>query len=101
MIVNEDTEGINVSELLSLLDPSVGDTSHGSLGLPCVLDCVIHRIIEETSDVILIVTNVSWISIEALSHLEDACGLSEFAPEILGNLWDCVDSNTVKVVSFN
>lgn len=47
---------------------------------------------------VLVVTNIVVISIEALSHLEDASRLSELSPEILGYFWDGVDSNTVEAI---
>jgi len=45
---------------------------------------------------LLVWTNVSWISVEAFSHLEDSCCLSILAPEVLWYLWDGVDSDSIE-----
>jgi hypothetical protein len=50
---------------------------------------------------ILVVTDVSWVAIEALSHLEDTSRLAKFSPEVLGYFWNSIDSNTVEVISLN
>ena len=50
---------------------------------------------------VLIIANVARESIEALSHLEDTRSLSKLAPEVLRDLRDSVDSDTVKTVSLN
>jgi len=46
---------------------------------------------------LLVWTNVSWISVEAFSHLEDSCCLSILSPEVLGYLWDGVDSDSIEL----
>jgi hypothetical protein len=62
------------------------------------LDSVIHRIIEKSSEDILIGTNVGRISVKALTHLENTrCG-SILGPEASGYFRNGVDTNTVKTV---
>jgi hypothetical protein len=50
---------------------------------------------------VLIVTNIGVITIEALSHLEDSCSLVVLTPEILRDLWDSVDTDTIETVLLN
>lgn len=47
---------------------------------------------------LLVRTNISRVTIEALSHLENARGLSILAPEILWNLWNRVDPDAIEAV---
>jgi hypothetical protein len=50
---------------------------------------------------LLVWTDIGWISIEAFSHLEDSCCLPIFVPEVLGYLWDCINSNSIKIEVLN
>jgi hypothetical protein len=63
-----------------------------------ISDGIVHRIVEESFYVVLIVTNIGAISIEAFSHLEDTRSISVFFPEILGYFWDSINSDTIKLV---
>jgi hypothetical protein len=62
------------------------------------LDSVVHRVVEKSSEDILIGTNVSRISVEALSHLENTrCG-SILGPEVSRYFRNSVDTNTVETI---
>lgn len=98
MVVNKDTKGVDVSEVLLVSLPSAGNVSHTLSVHPDVSDCEVHGIVEETGDVVLVGADVSIVSIEVLAHLEDASGLTELGPEILGHLWDGVNTDAVEVV---
>jgi len=98
VVVNEDTKCIHVLEVGLLLGISVFDVFHTFMTSEHVLDCVVHRIIEETCEGSLVWSNISGISVEALSHLEHSGGLTVLGPEVFWDLWDGVDSNTVKAI---
>jgi hypothetical protein len=72
------------------------DLIHGFLTSKDVLDCVVHRVVEKTSEVILVRANISRISVEAFTHLENPRTFSILLPEVLGYLWDCINPNSVK-----
>lgn len=101
MVVNEDTEGVDVSEVLLVGLPSARDVSHALSVHPDVSDGEVHRIVEETGDVVLVGADVSIVTIEVLTHLEDASGLTELGPEILGHLGDGIDTDAVEVVGLH
>ena len=44
---------------------------------------------------------VSIVAVEALSHLEDAGILTELRPEVLGDLWDGINTDAIEVVGLN
>lgn len=98
MVINKDTEGINILECSWLFLPSVADDSHALAVGEGVSDGVVHGVVKESRDVVLVVTNIPRESVEAFSHLEDSRSLSEFSPEVLRNLRDSVNTNTVKIV---
>jgi hypothetical protein len=101
VIVNEKTEGINVCEVGFLSIVSVLDGAHVLLVTKDVVDGIVHRVVEEPSDAALVLSDVSGITVEALSHLEDAGGLTKFIPEILRNFGDGIDSQTIEAVGLN
>jgi hypothetical protein len=45
--------------------------------------------------VVLVVAYVGWVGGDDLSHAEDACCLSEGAPEVFVDVLDGVDAETV------
>lgn len=97
VVVDEDSESREILEgTFSVV--SVSDLVHALLSSENILDGVVHWVIEESSQVLLVWTNIVWISIEALSHLENARGLSIFRPELSFDFWDRVDSDSIKVV---
>jgi len=98
MVVNENTESINILEASFVLSPSSGNVSHGLSSTEDILDSEIHGIIEETADILLIVSNVIVISIKGLTHLEDSSSLTEFFPELLRNVRNGINSNTIKAI---
>ncbi len=101
VVVNKDTEGVNISKVLVVSCPSVSDVSHALSVHPDVSDGEIHGIVEKSGDVVLVGADVSIISIEVLAHLEDASRLAELFPEVLGDLRDSVDADAIEVVSLH
>jgi hypothetical protein len=98
VIVDENTEGIDVFEFTILLSESVFDSIHALSRSKNILDGEIHWVVEKSGKMVLIWTNVVCISVEALSHLEHASSLSVLTPEIGWDFWDGVDSNTVELI---
>lgn len=72
VIVYEDTKGIDVAEFTVFLIEALLDGGHTFTTLPDIFDCVVHGVIEQTSQVILIRTNIVRVSIETLTHLENS-----------------------------
>ena len=101
VVVHEEAEGVDVSELGGLFVPSIGNTSHGLAVHEGVLDGEVHGVVEEACQVVLVVAYVGRVAVEDLAHLEDASCLTELRPEILGHLRDGVDSDAVEGVLVN
>jgi hypothetical protein len=101
MVVHEHAKSRNVSESLTLLLVSVGDTLHALPVLPDVTDGEVHGVVEEAGEVVLVVAYVSWVSVEVLAHLEHSSGFSVLPPEVLWNFGDSIDSNSVEVELLN
>jgi hypothetical protein len=97
MIVYEHSESINVFEISTFFFESVTNLIH-ALALPENIDnCVVHWIVEQTSEVLRVRTNIGRVSVEAFSHLKDSSTVSVFLPEIFGNFRNSVDSNAIEV----
>eukprot|EP00350_Pseudokeronopsis_sp_OXSARD2_P000004 CAMPEP_0170550844 /NCGR_PEP_ID=MMETSP0211-20121228/8859_1 /TAXON_ID=311385 /ORGANISM="Pseudokeronopsis sp., Strain OXSARD2" /LENGTH=151 /DNA_ID=CAMNT_0010857623 /DNA_START=117 /DNA_END=572 /DNA_ORIENTATION=- len=101
MVVNEDSKGINIIEITSVLVVSVSDSIHRLSVSPDILDRVVHGVVEEAAHIVLVVTHVSRVPIEALAHLEDASSFSELSPEPLGHMGNSVDSDPIEAISIN
>ena len=50
---------------------------------------------------VLVVTDIPRVPIEALAHLENAGRLSVLTPEVFGNLWNGVYSDSIEVELVN
>lgn len=101
MIVHKDAESVNILEVLVVSLPSASNISHALSVHPDVTDSEVHRVVEEGGHIVLVRANVCIVSIEVFAHLEDASGLAELRPEILGDLWDGVDTDAIEVVGLN
>jgi hypothetical protein len=101
MIVHKDAESVNILEVLVVSLPSASNISHALSVHPDVTDSEVHRVVEEGGNIVLVRANVCIVSIEVFAHLEDASGLAELRPEILGDLWDGVDTDTVETILFH
>ena len=98
VIVDEDAESINILEVLGLSAIPVADVVHRRVTPKYVADRVVHRVVKQSSDVVLIGSDVSGIAIEALAHLENAGRCSVLTPEVLGDLGDSVDTDAIELV---
>ena len=101
MIVNKDAESVNVLEVRGFLVVAISDAIHRLAGTEDVADCVEHGVVEESSERTLVRTNVGGVTVEALTHLENASGLAVFSPEILRHFRDSVNADTIKAVRVN
>ena len=98
VVVDENAQSVHVSEVLVVLAPAVCDVAHRLSVHPDVLDRVVHRVVEEGCDVVLVVADVGIHAVEALTHLEDASRLAVLFPELLGYFGYRVDSYAVKPI---
>jgi len=101
VIVNKEAESVEVFEVGLLRVVSLLDFAHVLLATEHITDGVVHRVVEKTSDSSLVGSNVSGITVEALSHLEDASSITKLRPKVFGNLGDGVDPYAIKAVSVN
>jgi hypothetical protein len=98
VIVNEDTEGRDVTEVRCLLIVAGLDAAHILTIAENIADGVVHRVVEKSGDWALIGTNVGGVSVKALTHLENTTRRSKLRPKVLANLRDRVNSNAVETV---
>jgi len=98
VVIDEDTKGINILEFTIFLRESIFDVVHSFSRSKDVLDGEVHWIVEKTSKVVLIRGNVAWISVEALSHLENTSSLTELTPELSFDFRDGINSNSIESV---
>ena len=100
MIVNKHPQGIEVLEVPRLGIVAILYLSHVLTFTENILNRVVHRIVEEPSQVLLVGAHVGWISVEALTHLKNARVSTILLPEVLRHLGDRIDTNSVEVVRF-
>jgi len=98
VIVNEDTEGRDVTEVRCLLIVAGFDATHILTIAENIVDGIVHRVVEKSGDWALIGTNVGGVSVKALTHLENTTRRSKLRPKVLANLRDRVNSNAVETV---
>ena len=98
VVVDKDTKSIDVLEVLGLLVIAVTDVVHGFRATENIADSVIHWVIEKCGQVVLIRSNIGWVTVEALSHLENSRSFTVLRPKVCWDLWDGINSNTVEVI---
>ncbi len=98
MIVNKYTKSINVFKVLLISIPSIWDVSHRSAIHENILNGIVHRIVKESGNIFLIVANISIISVEGFSHLENTSRLAVLSPEIFWDFRNSINTNTVKAI---
>jgi hypothetical protein len=101
MIVNEDAESVDVLKVAGFFIVAIFDAFHRLVGAEDIADRVEHRVVEESCKGALVRTNVGGITIEALTHLENASELPVFSPEILRYLRDSVNADAIKAIRVN
>ena len=98
VVVDEDTQGINILEMLLFLVVPVLDVVHRLAASENVADRVIHWIVEKCGQMVLVRSYIGWVAVEALTHLEDSSGLSILRPEVFWHFRDRVDADSVEAV---
>lgn len=78
VVVNEKSKCAQVFEVGSLGVVSGLNVAHVLTISEDVVNSVVHRIIKEASNIVLVGTNIGWVAIEALAHLENARCCTEF-----------------------
>ena len=86
VIVNEETEGINVLEVGLFSVVTLLEVSHVFTATKDITDCIVHRVVEKSGDGTLVRSDVSRVTVEALTHLENTRGLAKLRPEVFRNL---------------
>jgi hypothetical protein len=98
VVVDKHSKGIDITEVTLFNIVSVADIIHGFSTSKDISNGVVHWVVEQSCEVILIGTHVGRVSVEALSHLEDAGGLTILLPEVAWHLWDGVNSDSIEAV---
>ncbi len=101
VIVDEEAKGIEIFEVGSLGVVALLDVAHVLTISKDVVDGVVHRVVEESRDVVLVGTHVCGVTVEALAHLEDACSLPKLSPEVFGHLGNGIDADAVETIGVN
>lgn len=98
VVVNEQTKGVNILEIAALCVVALFDTTHILTITENIVDGVVHWVVENTRDVVLVGTDVGRVTVEGFAHLEDSSRCAKFRPEVLGDLGNSVDADTVEAV---
>jgi hypothetical protein len=78
VVVNEKSKCAQVFEVGSLGVVSGLNVAHVLTISKDVVNSVVHWIIKEASNIVLVGTNIGWVAIKALAHLENARCSTEF-----------------------
>jgi len=101
MVVDEKTENRGVFELLGLILEGCSEFIHGFAISKNVVDGKVHRVVKGCIYMSLVACNIPDITIEDLSNGEYSSSLSVFTPEVSLDLWNSVNSQSIKVVLLN
>jgi hypothetical protein len=101
MIVNENDESINIFRFALLFIKSIFNVMHKLAWSKNIFDWKVHCIIENSGHMILVITNIIWLSNKNFTDLKNTSSLSIFTPKIFLNFWNCINSDTIKSKSFN
>lgn len=101
MIVNKDAKEVDIFEIGVFSVVSVANLIHRLPIAENVIDCVVHWVVEQGRDVVLVWGNVGRVSVEAFSHLENASSFSILFPELAFDFGDCVNANSIETVLLN
>lgn len=97
VVVDEDSKGSDVLHGTLLLSIPIPDSIHALGVLEDISYGEVHRVVEKSSEVLSVGAYIVGVPVEALSHLEDSCALSELFPELPLYFRDGVDPDSVKV----
>ena len=85
VVVNKDSECINVFKILLLFLISGLNLCHVLAESKDILNSIIHWVVKQTSKIVLIWSNIGWIPIKTFAHLENSSRGGIFGPKIFGN----------------
>jgi len=97
VVIHEGTKSIHIFERRVLMIVASTNIVHGLTGTEDIMQGKIHGVVEKTFNVTLVTSNEINIAIKTLTHLENTGCLSVLRPEILGNLGNSVDTDTIEV----
>ena len=72
VIFNKGSKGVYIFEVERFIIIACLNFTHVRPVAKYHVNCVIHRVVEQTSDVALVRSNVLWVSAEAFAHLENS-----------------------------
>lgn len=98
MVVNKETKGVQIFEMAGLCVVTLFDTAHVFAIAKNTGNGVVHWVVEQASDIVLVGTDVGRVAVEDLTHLEDSSIGAKFSPEVLGDLGDSIDADTIEAV---
>jgi len=101
MVVNEETKCRNIFELASFLSIPIPDVVHIFLTSKYIPNGVVHGVVEQALNMVLVITNIVWVTIEHLTHLKHAGCCGELVPILLGNFWNGINSYTIEIIFLN
>ena len=101
MVIDEKTQEAQVSKVFRFSVETSLNVAHELAASKNIVNCVVHWVVKKSSHVVLVGTYISWVSVEALSHLENSGGCTKLAPKRLRNFRNCVNPDSVKAESLN
>jgi hypothetical protein len=101
MVVNKETQSIDIFEFGGFSAKCFSDLVHGLTAAKDIFDCEEHWVVEHALYNFLVWCNVIDVAIKALSHLKDSSRLCILCPKVLGYFWNRVDSDSVEFICIN
>lgn len=101
MVVQEVPQNRNILENLLVGRDTVVNALHGPLLLKSVGELVEHWVVKGGGEGTLVPRDVIWVPVEDFAYGIDPCGLSVLGPKVLGDFWDSVDPDAIKVVGLD
>ena len=98
VVVNEQTKGVKILESAGFSVIAGLDATHVCPSAENIVDGVVHWVVEQASDVVLVGTDIGRVAVEDLTHLEDASRGAKFRPEVLLDLGNGVDADAIEAV---
>jgi hypothetical protein len=98
MVINKDTECIDIFEVIIIRSPPISNIFHAFSVNPHVSNGKFHGIVKDSSYIVLVVRNIMFIAMIAITHLKDTCRCNELLPEAFLNITNCVDPDAIEIV---
>eukprot|EP00128_Syssomonas_multiformis_P014787 Colp12_sorted_trinity150504_noHs@8714 len=101
MVVDEHGLLRQIVTVLGQFSQFVLDVSHGGLLLEDISECVVHGVVQHSSNGRDVRENVVRVAVESLAESVNTSRLDEAGPEVLGHLNNSVDADGVKIVGLD